>query len=51
MTGWFGRIAIGMAAASFMIVEADARITHIEITKSEPAFSGQSFGAAGAYEH
>jgi hypothetical protein len=51
MTGWFGRFAIGMAAASFMIAEADARITHIEITKSEPAFGGQSFGAAGAYEH
>ena len=50
MTGWFGRIAIGMAATSFMIAEADARITHIEITKSEPAFGGQSFGDAGVYE-
>jgi hypothetical protein len=52
MTGWFGRIAIGLAAAfAFMVVEADARITHIEITKSEPAFGGRSFGDAGAYEH
>ena len=34
-----------------MIAEADARITHIEITKTEPAFGGQSFGDVGAYEH
>jgi hypothetical protein len=52
MTGLFGRIAIGMAAALvFIVVEADARITHIEITKSEPAFKGRSFGDVGAYEH
>jgi len=49
--GWFGRLAIGAAAVAFMTAEADARITHIEITKTEPAFGGQSFGDAGAYEH
>ena len=29
---------------------AQARITGIEIVKSEPAFGGQTFGGAGAYE-
>jgi hypothetical protein len=33
-----------------MIAAADARITHIEISKTEPAFGGQSFGDTGAYE-
>jgi hypothetical protein len=51
MTGWLGRVAIGVAALAFMMAEADARITHIEITKTEPAFGGQSFGDAGPYEH
>ena len=51
MMGWFGRLAIGVAAVASMTAEADARITHLEITKTEPAFGGQSFGDAGAYEH
>jgi hypothetical protein len=51
MQGWFGCVVIGMAAVGFMIAEAEARITHIEITKTEPAFGGRSFGDAGAYEH
>ena len=51
MTRWFGRFAIGFASLAFMIAAANARITHIEITKSEPAFGGQSFGDAGVYEH
>jgi Alpha/beta hydrolase domain len=51
MKRWFGCVVIGMAAVGFMIAEADARITHIEITKTEPAFGGRSFGDAGAYEH
>jgi Alpha/beta hydrolase domain len=51
MTSWFGRTVIALGVVSFMIAEADARITHIEITKSEPAFGGRSFGDAGAYEH
>jgi hypothetical protein len=51
MRDWFGRLAIGLAGLASMIVEANARITHIEIIKSEPAFGGQSFGDAGAYDH
>ena len=51
MMGWFGRVAIGIAAIGFMMAEADARITHLEITKTEPAFRGQSFGDVGPYEH
>jgi hypothetical protein len=50
MKGWFGRVLIGLAGLAFLIAEADARITHIEITKSEPAFGGHSFGDTGAYE-
>jgi Alpha/beta hydrolase domain len=50
MMGWFGRTVIALGVVSFMIAEADARITHIEITKSEPAFGGRSFGDTGAYE-
>jgi Alpha/beta hydrolase domain len=50
MIGWLRRVGIGVAALAFMMAEADARITHIEITKSEPAFGGQSFGDTGAYE-
>ena len=41
---WLGR-------RLFPLAGADARITHIEIIKSEPAFGGQSFGDVGAYEH
>jgi hypothetical protein len=51
MTGWFGRFTIGVAAVACMTADADARITHLEITKTEPAFGAQSFGDAGAYEH
>ena len=51
MMGWFGRVAIGIAAIGFMMAEADARITHLEITKAEPAFGGESFGDVGSYEH
>src|ERR1700693_3065951 len=36
--------------AVFLTAPADARITRIEITKTEPAFAGASFGAVGAYE-
>jgi hypothetical protein len=50
MTGWFGRAAIALGVIVFTVAEADARITHIEITKTEPAFGGQSFGDAGPYE-
>ena len=48
---WFGRPVIALSVVGFMISEADARIARIEITKTEPAFGGQSFGDAGPYEH
>lgn len=38
------------AAGIIAATEAEARITRIEITKTEPAFGGQVFGAAGAFE-
>ena len=44
MKGWLGRAAIGLAGLASMFASAEARITHIEITKTEPAFGGQSFG-------
>ena len=50
MTGWFGRAVMAFGAIGFMTAEAEARITHIEITKTEPAFGGQSFGDIGSYE-
>lgn len=45
-------IAAAMLAAATLAVSqpAQARITRIEITKTEPAFGGQSFGNVGAYE-
>jgi hypothetical protein len=48
---WFGRVAITAAAIGCLTAQADARITHIQIAKSEPAFGDQSFGEVGAYEH
>ncbi len=51
MMGWLGRAVIGFSVVGVMMVEADARITRIEITKTEPAFGGQSFGGVGPYEH
>jgi hypothetical protein len=50
MIRWLRRVGIGVPALVSMIAAADARITHIEITKTEPAFGGQSFGDTGAYE-
>src|SRR5258708_29631763 len=45
------RIALGaMLLPVFLSAPADARITRIEITKTEPAFAGASFGSVGAYE-
>lgn len=38
-------LALLLAAAS-----AEARITRVEITETAPAFGGQAFGVAGAYE-
>ena len=38
-------LAIAVATTS-----ADARVTRIEITKTEPFAAGQAFGNTGAYE-
>jgi Alpha/beta hydrolase domain len=51
MLGWFGRAAMGLAGFASMVAPANARITHIEIINTEPAFGGQSFGDVGAYRH
>lgn len=39
-----------LAAQLFALSVADARITRIEITRTELAFGGQAFDAVGAYE-
>src|SRR5215510_15017480 len=44
------RAAFAALALTFAVTPADARITRIEITKTEPAFGGASYGAVGAYE-
>ena len=40
----------GVATVALATATAQARITRIEITKIEPAFAGQTFGAVGTYE-
>jgi Alpha/beta hydrolase domain len=42
-----------LGALSFLVAmpAAQARITRLEILRTEPAFSGESFGNAGAYQH
>src|ERR1700704_3172656 len=40
----------GVATIALATATAQARITRIEIAKTEPAFAGQAFGAVGAYE-
>ena len=44
------RAGFAAIAAFGLASTADAKITRIEITKTEPAFSGQGFGAIGAYQ-
>ena len=45
------RIALGaMAVTALLAGSAEARITRIEIAKTEPAFGGMSFGTVGPYE-
>ena len=39
-----------VATIALAVASAEARITRIEIIKTEPAFAGQSFGTVGAYE-
>ena len=40
----------GVATIALSAATAEARITRLEITKTEPAFAGQTFGAVGVYE-
>jgi hypothetical protein len=40
----------GVAGIAFATASAQAHITRIEITKTEPAFAGQRFGAIGVYD-
>jgi len=43
--------ALLLAGVAFAPTGAQARIVKIEITKTEAAFDGRSFGAVGGYEH
>jgi Alpha/beta hydrolase domain len=43
-------LAIALLAGGGALQPADARITRVEITRTEPAFGGTAFGAVGAYE-
>ncbi|HJS86844.1 MAG TPA: alpha/beta hydrolase domain-containing protein [Acetobacteraceae bacterium] len=40
-----GMLLLGLASA------AQARITRLEVLRTEPAFGGEAFGAVGAYQH
>ena len=42
--------AVAAGTAALATATAEARITRIEIAKTEPAFAGASFGAVGTYE-
>src|SRR5215468_2791068 len=44
------KLAAIAGTATLATGTAEARITRIEIAKTEPAFAGASFGAAGTYE-
>jgi hypothetical protein len=39
-----------VATLALAVASAEARITRIEIGKTEPAFAGESFGTVGSYE-
>jgi len=40
-----------LAATLAIAGQVQARITRLEIIRTEPAFGGQTFGTVGAYEH
>jgi hypothetical protein len=44
-------VAIGLLAWTIFPSAGEAKITRIEILKSEPAFAGATFGEAGRYQH
>ena len=50
MRRYLRRVLGAMAVTILMTTLADARITRIQITKTDPAFGGMSFGAVGPYE-
>ena len=50
MTQLRGMAAVLTAAMALSVPAAQARVTRIEITRTEPAFGGASFGNVGAYE-
>ncbi len=48
------RLALPLAAPGLALCHpgaAQARITRLEIVRTEPAFAGQAFGAAGTFQH
>ena len=51
MKQWGKRALCVATAIALLASGAQARITRIDIVKSEPAFGGASFGEAGAYVH
>ena len=51
MRSWVTLAAIGFSAIALVGNRAEARITRIDIVKSEPAFGGATFGDVGQYEH
>ena len=44
-------LVAALAASALLSAPAQARITDLQILRVEPAFGGQPFGSAGAYEH
>ncbi len=50
MSSALGSTALALCLAALAASEAEARVTRIEIKRTEPAFEGKTFGKAGAYE-
>ena len=50
MRGLIKAAVLSGVASVVLMANAEARITRIEIAKTEPAFGGQSFGTVGGYE-
>ena len=45
------KLGVLLACILLPLASAQARITTLQIIKTEPAFGGQSFGAVGGYDH
>ena len=45
------RLLMAAGIAALLAQPAAARITRLEIVRTEPAFAGQRFGSIGSYEH